>query len=134
MKELYLVNTNVDPSFLNGDFKSSSDQGIYSAHENFIAKVREQHPRFEMPYFALFEGGTFKIPISSDGASIGGSVLSVCGPFERYIEKYIIGENTLWIGETIPITTIVEFSLTELLQFPIERLGGKYNIKKILVK
>jgi hypothetical protein len=127
-KELYLINTEVDSFFIN-PFENECLRTYAGAHREFVAKVQEVLPSFNLPYLALFSNGLFYAPemirpVCGDSGNFKNIRIGLSGLVEELLE-----ENEL----IKPITAIVEFSLTELYPEEMEQLAEKYELKRITV-
>ena len=137
MKDLYVVNTPIAPVFLDIELIVDLPRTIPMKHDEFVLKVREQYSKFGTPYFALFKDGKFIIP---DCNVCGGMKRGGVGGLEKegislegYIEGFLNGKDVFWDSEVIPITSIVEFSPSEIYLEAIEALSKKYEIKRVFV-
>ena len=134
---LYVVNTVLSPGFLDMDFAAEHPERAMAEHAAFVRQVREQHPTFALPYLALFADGWLQIPYpGSLSGSLMGNIrdgMTNRQPLDEFIARYAEGKDTIWLGKTIPLTAIIEFSPTELYPAPMERLGAKYELRRITV-
>lgn len=141
-EELYIINTKIDSGFVD-DYRFADIEQAMKDHMKFITKVREQHPRFGLPYIALFEDGNMEIPYDPIGANLSGGVRDgvVGGVSENggdltldvFIDQLKSGTSKLLKNEPV-ITGVVEFSADPLYADVIEKLESKYDIKRISVE
>ncbi|MBN2052524.1 hypothetical protein JW756_03400 [Candidatus Woesearchaeota archaeon] len=143
-KELYVVNTTINHSFLFGLRSAPFFGDEIKAQRDFINKVRLQYPNFNVPYLALSKDGRLHIPDNIDwpGGVCGGVRDGIVGgggenredcSLDEFIDRFVIGHRTMRIDKDTPITGVVEFSPTELYPEVIKKLEKKYEIKRILV-
>jgi len=140
MPDLYVVNTKINPGFINPRSIKPAiwPVQVQDEHNAFIRKVRACHPDFGLPYFALFDDGTYHVP--TPGPLRGGVVGNWCHSHTTAglaceIDRYAVGNGTIEREKVIPITAVVEFSADELCpgaMAELEELYG-YTIKRIRV-
>ncbi|MBT3814771.1 hypothetical protein HOE37_02540 [Candidatus Woesearchaeota archaeon] len=127
-EELYVINTEVDSFFVN-PFVNECLRTYAGAHREFVAKIQEALPSFNLPYLALFSNGLFYAPemirpASGDSGNINNLRIGLSGLVEELLEE----------GPGIkPITAIVEFSLEELYPEEMRQLGERYDLKRMIV-
>ena len=142
-EELYVVNTTIEPSFLDICVQAEFPERGLQAHADFINKVREHYAGFNIPYLALFQEERFQVP---DNFQPGGGLMS--GIFngmipqgerdgqdctlDRYIDRLKMADEVIFTNQ--PITAVVEFSATELYPDAMKSLEKKYNIKRLRVQ
>jgi len=141
-EELYVVNTNIEPSFLDFIFRTENSEEAFNYHVDFIKRVIPQCNGFGLPYLALLADGSFQIPYDYVGTVAGSVVDSIVDKggedhrdctLAEYIHRLRVGSDTISHGQTMPITAVVEFSLEELYPEQMKRLGEMYAIKRINV-
>lgn len=141
-EELYVVNTTIEPFFLDEFILCEHRERGLELHANFIKKVRIQYEGFALPYLALFQDGHLEVPDGYGGligcvrngiVGGGGADRQDCS-LDEFIDRYRVGEGTIWVNQKTAITAVVEFSATKLYPKAIKKLEQKYEIKRILVE
>jgi hypothetical protein len=141
-EELYIVNTQARPSFLNPDVRGMNPERAEGEHSRFIAAARRQYSGFGLPYIALLPGGGLIIPaepvllmhqVRRDGSVTGSGTSHPDMALDDFIEMHRKGDDTLFAGRKTPITAVVEFSPEELYPGIMQRLAQKYDIRRITV-
>ena len=126
-KELYVISLEGDYSFIDDsqpDLKCLRDR-----HMEFITKIQEVLPSFDIPYLALFPDGQFCSPQSLyptilDSGNVTKMRMGLVGLVEELLTETPVEKA---------ITAIVEFSETELYPNEIEQLARKYEIKRLVL-
>lgn len=144
-KLLHIVNTKIEPFFLDLVVMCEQRECGLRGHADFIKKVRTQYAEFNLPYLALFQDGQLRVPdhFYFSSGSMGEVINGIVGRggrdsqdcrLDEFIDRFKIGDGVIYTNEQTPITAVVEFSPTELYPTEMERLAQKYELKRILVE
>jgi hypothetical protein len=139
MTDLYVVNTDTDTKrpFPGDLFHGVNHPGFLEGQKEFFQRVRSQYKGFGFPYIALIEDrlsviysewskGVYCVTNEVVPGGAGGNYCAL----EEFIVRYREGNET----KLDPITAVVEFSPEELYPEVMEKLGQKYDIRRIFVE
>jgi hypothetical protein len=139
MKQIYLVNTSIEPVFLDPQFQKTRRDDAILQHNQFSKRVLMDVPGFgAAPYIALLSDGAVRIPFDLIDVGVSGKVQGDKATFgtgtlrlDDFIAQVIEGSAEL--PTRAKINTIVEFSPEELYPAAMRLLAQKYHISHIRV-
>ena len=132
--ELVIVKTNVRPGFLDVCYAAEFPREQQERFAGFLDQIAEQYSAINIPILAITEQGV----IVPDNINSGGGRMplpSTAQDISELIDKYRVGDGTIYRGHTIPITAVVDFtnSKPELLG-AYELLKQKYDVRELEVR
>jgi|GEM_PF-3206617 len=140
MRDLWVVNTSIQPSFFSMINESWWIAEKNREHVAFLDKMRSKAPSASFPYLALLPENKYRVPLDATGHAhnglvVDGKLIAPSGKLitlDTFVDQLVEGSTGSQFLSG-PLNCIVNFSREELYPATMATLEKKYNVTRVTV-